>query len=93
MKNTVLENLMQMGFRDEDVAIYYNKHFSSPQTKKLYKDLDDCFSVLIDCKIIAKDEIEQDLINYYETNIKNNPFTIQQLINYQNNDNCENNIK
>ncbi len=93
MKNTVFENLIKMGFKDEDVAIYYNKHFSNSQAKELYENLDDCFSVLIDCKIIAKDEIEQDLINYYETNIKNNPFTIQQLINYQNNDNYENNIK
>ena len=56
---------------------------------KLYKDLDDCFSVLIDSKIISKDEIEKDLIKYYETNIKNNPFTIQQLTDYQTDNNYE----
>lgn len=92
MKNMVFKNLMEMGFADEDVAIYY-KHFSNPKNIELYKDLDDCFSILIDAKFINHDEIDEDLINYYETHIKNNPFTMQQLIDYQNYDNYENNVK
>ncbi len=93
MKSMVFKNLIEIGFADEDVAIYYNKHFASPQTIELYKDLDDCFSVLIDAKFISPDEIEQDLIKYYNANIKNKPFTMQQLLDYQNNNDYENNIK
>ena len=93
MKSMVFKNLMEIGFADEDVAIYYNKHFSNPKTIELYKALDDCFSVLIDAKFISRDEIEEDLINYYETHIKNTPFTMQHLKDYQNSDNFENNIK
>lgn len=92
MKSIVFENLMSMGFSDEDVAIYYNKHFSTPKNTKIYKDLDDCFSVLIDSKFITEDEIKDDLIKYYKQKIKNNPFTLQQLIDYQNND-IEHNLK
>lgn len=92
MKSIVFKNLMDIGFSEEDVAIYYNKHFSAPENAKMYKDLDDCFSVLINAKIIDEDEIKEELIMYYQTKIKNNPFTLDHLIAYQNDDNYENKI-
>lgn len=83
MKNLAFENLMKWGCKDEDVAIYYNKNFSTPEIAKQYKDLDDCFSVLIAANIIDNYDIDDELKKYYEDKIKNNPFTFQQLIDYQ----------
>lgn len=89
MKVSVFYNLFEMcGVCDEDVIIYYIKHFSTNNFKPLIElcnNCDDSISLLIDAKFICEDEIKEDLINYYDSNFKNHPQKCLTLVeNYYN---------
>jgi len=71
-KKIVFNNLRELGITNADIIIYYNNHYAKNKLE-ICDGLDDCISVLVDCKYIDDDEIRDDLIEYYEATFKNNP--------------------
>lgn len=81
MSSLAFNNIFGKLAQEVDVIIYYNKHVAD-KGLDICKDLDDFFSVLIDGRIIDRDDVEQEIIEYYKSHFESlNPEVINQLIN------------
>lgn len=81
MASFVFNNLLDMHLVEEvDIIIYYNNHYADT-CLEICQGMDDCFSVLIEGRIIDEGEVKDDIIEYYNTHFKNNLDIINKLIN------------